>query len=174
MKILEPLKADSAGGPPGGSLRKGARPGRKGLLLKNHEAPSISWTGRANRSSPPWRSYLFVAATGRSPDRPASSCGSHPKPPGRRLARPMLFEHQAFAPGPRPKLPGNVKRSESPGRAGGFPLGNYFKVFSSIIVSRQFPKAFIVLFKSSPEWTADTKRSKPRAADFTPWRAKFR
>jgi hypothetical protein len=27
----------------------GARPGDKRLVLKNHEAPSISWTKRANR-----------------------------------------------------------------------------------------------------------------------------
>ena len=47
LKICESLKADSPRGPPEGSLRRRARPGSKGLVLKNHEAPSISWTGRA-------------------------------------------------------------------------------------------------------------------------------
>jgi hypothetical protein len=47
-----------------------------------------------------------------APERPASSSGSWSKPPGRGPTRPMLFEHKALAPGPRPKHPGNVKIDE--------------------------------------------------------------
>ena len=53
LKIGELLQADSAHGPPDGGRRSGVRPGRKGLVLKTYEAPSISWTGRANRFRPP-------------------------------------------------------------------------------------------------------------------------
>jgi hypothetical protein len=51
MKNSEPLKADGNGHPLQVCLPPGARPGSKDLLRKNHEAASISWTGRANRSN---------------------------------------------------------------------------------------------------------------------------
>ena len=54
-RFAKPKTAQSGlpGGPPEGGLRKSARPGGKGLVGKNHEAPSTPWTGRANRSRPP-------------------------------------------------------------------------------------------------------------------------
>jgi len=75
--------------------------------------------------APPWRFPFFVGVTGRSPERPASSCGSQSMPPGKGPARPMLFARQALASRPRPKLSGKVKLYESPGRAGGLSKENY-------------------------------------------------
>lgn len=71
LENQEPLKADSTGGPPEGGLRKSARPGRKGLVGKNHEVPSIPWTGRTNRSSP----SVDVFSPGRGDRRVARSAG---------------------------------------------------------------------------------------------------
>ena len=85
----------------------------------------MPWTGRANRSWIP----ATVSAPGRggrrSPDRPASSCGSRSEPPRKGLTRPMLSAGNALDPGPQPKHPGAVKLWESPGKAGGLLKGNY-------------------------------------------------
>jgi hypothetical protein len=78
-----------------------ARPGRKDLGLKNHEAHSISWFGRATVLALRWEFLLFVGATGRSPDRPASFCGGPSKPPGIGPSQPMLFEPKVLASGPQ-------------------------------------------------------------------------
>ena len=72
-------------------LRFDVRPRGKDLFCKNHEAASTSWPRRANPPNLQSRCSLRVGATGRSPDRPAASCGSRSKPPRRRPARPMLF-----------------------------------------------------------------------------------
>jgi hypothetical protein len=46
----------------------GARPGGKDLLGKNHEAASVSWTGRANPPNPPGK--VFSSSRG---DRPGAT-----------------------------------------------------------------------------------------------------
>jgi hypothetical protein len=53
--------------PPKGGPQFGARPGGKDLLGKNHEAASVSWTGRANHPNSPWK----VLSRGRG-DRPVA------------------------------------------------------------------------------------------------------
>ena len=119
----------SAGGP-----QLGARPGGKDLLGKNHEAPSISWTGRAiqirnadcgirnyNRGSKEFR----IPNWG-TPDEPAAFCGSRVKSPRKGPTRPMLFAQKLLAPGPQPKHPAavNPATSGTPGRSGDLPEWN--------------------------------------------------
>jgi hypothetical protein len=48
----------------------GARPGGKELLGKNHEAASVSWTGRSNRPNPPGK--FFSPGTGDRPVAPSA------------------------------------------------------------------------------------------------------
>jgi len=62
------------------------------------------------------------------------ACWSHVHRPDPKFNGPMLFEHQALAPGPQPKHPGNVKLSDPPGRAGGLPQGIYEKSISIEII----------------------------------------
>jgi hypothetical protein len=72
---------------------------------------------------PPWGFPSLVGTTSRSPDRSASSGGNRSALPGWGPAQPMLFGHQAVAPGPRAKYPGDVKPATggTPGRAGSLP-----------------------------------------------------
>jgi len=120
LKNRELLKADLA--PPQGGPRVDAKPGGKELLGKNHEAASVSWTGRANPLTPVGRCSLWVGATGRSPDRPAPFCGSRSKPPGKGPARPMLFTQNLLAPGPQSKHPGIVNPHKAdPPQSGNLP-----------------------------------------------------
>ena len=65
--------------------------------------------GRVGQPFPqPLEGLLLAGATGRSPDRAAGSRGSQCQPPGIGIARPMLFEPQALAPGLQLRHPGNV------------------------------------------------------------------
>jgi hypothetical protein len=48
----------------------GARPGGKDLLGKNHEAASVSWTGRANPPNPPGK--VFSPSRGDRPVAPSA------------------------------------------------------------------------------------------------------
>jgi hypothetical protein len=69
MKNSEPLKADWNGL----HLKvAGARPGRKGLGFKNHEASFFSWAGSAHRSRSAVDRPGLVGAGGHPPDRAAS------------------------------------------------------------------------------------------------------
>ena len=93
------------GTPPKGGLRLGARPGGKDLLGKNHEAASISWTGRANRPDPPWKGFSPGRGDRPVARSPAPFCGTRPMTARKGPARPMLFAQKVLAPGPQPSIP---------------------------------------------------------------------
>jgi hypothetical protein len=80
------------------------RPGVKGVARRNHEAPSIPWPGRASRSGIPVTVCDSGRGDRRSPDRPASSCGSRSEPSGKGPTRPMLSAGNALNPGPRERI----------------------------------------------------------------------
>ena len=122
LKNREPLKADCEWAPLQGGLPSVARPGVKGIARRNHEASSMLWTGRASRSWIPVTVSAPRRGDRRSPDRPASSCGSRSEPPGKGLTRPMLSAGNALDPGPRPRHPGKVKLYESTGQTCDLPV----------------------------------------------------
>jgi hypothetical protein len=59
-----------------------AKPGGKGLGLKNYKASVISWAGSADRSCNLAEGPILVGTTGRSPDRAAGGIGGPALPPG--------------------------------------------------------------------------------------------
>jgi hypothetical protein len=145
LKNREPLKADYEWVPPKGGLRSVARSGVKGVARRNHEAPSMPWTGRANRSWIPATVSAPRRGDRRSPDRPASSCGSRSEPPGKGLTRPMLSAANALDPGPQPKQPGNVNPPQpDPRQTRGFTLRKLHPIRILMFKSDSFiPKGFL-------------------------------
>jgi len=122
LKNREPLQTDSTGGHLRVAFDQVPGPGARTFCAKTMRRLPFPGPGGPTVLTPDEAVLSLIGATGRSPDRPAASCGSRSKPPGRGPARPMLFVHKLLAPGPRPKHRGNVKRCEFPRQSRGFTL----------------------------------------------------
>ena len=122
MKNREHAQSGLKWASPKGGLQFGARPGGKELLGKNHEAASVSWTGRAN--PPNLAGKVFFPGRGDRPVTPSARriLRKPVEPSWRRASRADAFYPEAPCPRDPTEASRNCQTVKVPPQSRGFTI----------------------------------------------------